>query len=190
MLAHFGLRGERYINKMVSLHELCQGMLSKWSKKERLREGLALYYWPRIIGDKLANKIVAERVSKGILWLKTSDPSLTQNLTFFKKQIIYKYNRMLGSGVIRSVRIVTGEVNIRRKNEDPLKKVETKVDNEVKIPQSINEIKDEELRDAFSNFFKYHSSLRKKRLLNGYKECTFCGGLYREDSICFCQKKK
>lgn len=190
MLAHFGLRGERYINKMVSLHELCQGMLSKWSKKERLREGLALYYWPRIIGDKLANKIVAERVSKGILWLKTSDPSLTQNLTFFKKQIIYKYNRMLGSGVIRSVRIVTGEVNIRRKNEDPLKKVETKVDNEVKIPQSINEIKDEELRDAFSNFFKYHSSLRKKRLLNGYKECTFCRGLYREDSICFCQKKK
>ncbi|HEY8345478.1 MAG TPA: DUF721 domain-containing protein [Bacillota bacterium] len=176
---------------MISLHEICQGLIKQWSNQERLKEGLALYYWPRIIGDQLADKIEAERLSNGILWLKTADPSLTQNLIFFKKQIMRKYNQILGSRAIRTVRIETGEVRTKRKNKDQRRPLELKEEFEVKIPESISKIKDEELRDAFSRFFRYHLSLRERRLMNGSKECKICGRLYEENNtVCFCQKNK
>lgn len=151
---------------------------------------MALYYWPRIIGEQLADKVEAERLSNGILWLKTVDPSLTQNLIFFKKQIIRKYNRILGSRTIRSVRIVTGEVRTKKKNDDQQRPLELKEEFEVKLPESINTIKDEELRDAFSRFFRYHFSLRERRLMNGSKECKVCGRLYEENTTCSCQINK
>jgi len=151
---------------------------------------MALYYWPQVIGDKLIFKIKAERVTNGILWLKTNDPSLTQNLTFFRKQIIRKYNRFLGPGVVRAVRIVTGETGIAQKAENKKEKIIIKEKFKNKFPQKLEEIKDEELKDAFSHFFRYHSSLREGRLMNGDLECPQCGRLIKKNEDCLCTKQK
>src|SRR5690606_2384083 len=94
----------------VPLTRVYRELIERIPGPGRLKEGLALYFWPRVAGKELETKAKAERVKNGILWVKCPDQAFSYNLSFFKKEIMRKYRRLLGPGVIRSVRIVTGEV--------------------------------------------------------------------------------
>lgn len=120
----------------------------------RLKEGLALYFWPRVAGKELAAKARAVRASNGILWVKCPDPAFSYNLHFFKKEILKKYRKILGAGVIRSVRILTGEV------EDQLPSGEENYpckvagpSGECIPPPEVKEVKDAGLREAYIRFY-------------------------------------
>src|SRR5690554_3425470 len=97
-------------NNYKTLGQIYREVIKEWKGYGRIKEGLALYYWPQVAGKDLEKKTEAQRVSNGILWIKCKDPSLSYNLNFFKREIIKKYKEILGAGVIRSVRIVVGEM--------------------------------------------------------------------------------
>ena len=87
-------------------------MLSTWTRNNRVKSGLVFYYWPKVIGEQLTTKTEAVRLSNGVLWVKTPDPSLAYNLTFFKKEIINKYQRYLGRKLIRDLRVTVRELSL------------------------------------------------------------------------------
>ena len=92
----------------VPLTQICRELIERIPGPGRVKEGLALYFWPRVAGKELAAKAKAERVKSGILWVKCPDPA-SYNLHFFKKEILQKYRRLRrGRDPVR--RIVTGEV--------------------------------------------------------------------------------
>lgn len=138
----------------VPLTQICRELIERIPGPGRVKEGLALYFWPRVAGKELAAKAKAERVKSGILWVKCPDPAFSYNLHFFKKEILQKYRRFLGEGVIRSVRIVTGEV------ADPLPAAEEDFPRRIEAPRGsflpppeIKEIKDSGLKEAYIRFY-------------------------------------
>ncbi len=135
--------------KTKTLGQIYRELMKGWKGYRRLKEGLALYYWPQVAGKDLQNKTEAERVSNGILWVKCKDPSLSYHLNFFKREIIKKYRKILGAGVIRSVRIVVGEIE-----EKPQEEREKKEKREVGPPPGIENIKDEKIRESFLSLYR------------------------------------
>lgn len=150
------------INKVKSISEIVQGFVKGWPRSDRVKTGLALYYWPKVIGDDLKTKTEAVMMKNGTLWVKTPDPTLAYNLTFFKKEIIKKYNKYLGPGMIRTVRVIIGDIT---QDYAIVKEKEIKISNDLQIPPQINkkidEIKDPELKQAFVNFYKRHETIKK-----------------------------
>jgi len=149
------MKKNRYNTK--TLAQIYQEVIKEWDGYGRLKEGLALYYWPRVAGKDLQGKTEAYRVKGGILWIKCKDPSLSYNLNFFKRQILKKYSKILGAGIIRSVRIVTGEIR-----EETKEKIEKKKKKEVTPPPEIENIKDDKIK---ASFFKLYRSMGNKKCL-------------------------
>jgi hypothetical protein len=151
------------INTVKSISEVVQGFVKSWSRSNRIKTGLALYYWPKVIGDDLKTKTEAVMMKNGTLWVKTPDPTLAYNLTFFKKEIIKKYNKYLGPGIIRTVRVMIGDIT---QDYDFAKKEEIKTANNIQIPPKISEkmeeIRDPELKQVFMNFYKRHESIKNR----------------------------
>lgn len=141
------MKQNRY--KTPTLAQIYREVIKEWKGYGRLKEGLALYYWPQVAGKDLENKTEAHRVNNGILWIKCKDPSLSYNLNFFKREIIKKYREILGAGVIRSVRIVVGEIE-----EAPQKTEVKKEKREVAPPPEIKQIKDDKIRESFLNLYR------------------------------------
>lgn len=151
------------LHSPVSLTEICHGILAGVPGGEKIKEGLALYFWPKVIGKELAAKTRAVRIKDGTLWVVSPDPVLVQNLTFYKKQIIKKYVKVMGLMVVRSVRIITGEIpeeNSREKEYGIIKNDYY----DISPPEESNLIKDPDLYKAFTSFYRTHCSLRKNRL--------------------------
>lgn len=147
----------------AALGEVYREIIERMPGHGRLKEGLALYYWPRVAGKELQEKARAERVKNGILWVKCPDPAFSYNLNFFKKEIIKKYRRILGSGVIRSVRIVTGEIEILQYNEG--KKGFRKsvlMPRQEDPPPEIKVVEDSGLKKAYIRFYNICRSLKKE----------------------------
>ena len=135
-----------------------------WSQKNHVQTGLAYYYWPQVIGDSLKDKIEVSRVRNGILWVKTPDPALAHNLTFFKSEIINKYRRFLGGNYIRNVRITVGALTAvyDQKTTEKTRKELVRVQ-DIPLPEAIDTIKDPDLKQAFSRFYYAHQA-RKLRV--------------------------
>lgn len=138
--------------------------MSDWAQNNRAKTGLVLYYWPNVIGDKLKTKTEAVRVSNGILWIKTPDPSLAYNLTFFKKEIINKYQKYLGKKIIREVRVTVGELALvydSGKKGENSKNSLTEPFLPPTLAQELEQIADPELKSAFIRFYHQHQAVKK-----------------------------
>lgn len=151
------------LSKVTFLGDLVQVLLKNWSQKSQIYTGLASYYWPQVIGDALKDKTEVSQVKNGILWVKTPDPALAYNLTFFKKEIINKYRRYLGGKTIQGLRITVGELNLV---DDYGKKGETNVERrpikDIPLPAAIEAINDPDLKQAFSRFYYSHEARKRE----------------------------
>jgi hypothetical protein len=150
------------LSKVTALGELVQVFLKNWSRNSYIHTGLASYYWPQVIGDALKGKTEVCQVKNGVLWIKTPDPALANNLTFFKKDIINKYRQYLGGKTIQGIRITVGEISLV---DDFGYKGKTKKElpppQDLPVPAAIETITDPDLKQAFSRF--YYSHEKRKR---------------------------
>ncbi|NLZ43724.1 MAG: DUF721 domain-containing protein [Clostridia bacterium] len=147
----------------MPLTQIYRELIARVPGPGRLKEGLALYFWPRVAGKELAAKAKAERVKNGILWVKCPDPAFSYNLLFFRKEILKKYRRFLGEGVIRSGRIVTGEVEdlpLAAEEGYPCR-VEAPRGSFIPPPE-IKEVKDSGLREAYIRFYNLCQRVAEK----------------------------
>lgn len=152
------------MSKVTSLAHIIKGFLTSWSRNPHVQTGLACYYWPQVIGDSLKDKTEVSQVKNGVLWIKTPDPALAYNLTFFKKEIINKYHRYLGKKNIRGVRVTVGALTRAEVCE---KKGKTRGEllplSELSLPPAIAEIDDADLKRVFTQFYYAHER-RKMRV--------------------------
>ena len=63
--------------------------------------------WSKIVGTKLSSKCAPEKLApKGILYLKAANAPIKQELSFIKKKIISRINRLSCGVVIKEVKIL------------------------------------------------------------------------------------
>jgi hypothetical protein len=145
------------VRKVTPLAQIITGFLTNWSQNSPMQTGLAAYYWPQVIGEALKDKTEVSQVKNGILWIKTPDPALAYNLTFFKKEIINKYRRYLGKKNIRGVRVTVGALSAVDVDDQKGKtKGKLLPASDLTLPAALTEIKDSDLKKAFTNFYYAH----------------------------------
>ncbi|NLW55969.1 MAG: DUF721 domain-containing protein [Firmicutes bacterium] len=153
------------INKVSALSEIVQSFLSNWKQNNKVKSGLVFYYWPKVIGEQLKTKTEAVRFSNGILWIKTLDPSLAYNLTFFKKEILNKYQRYLGRKLVRDVRVTVGELSLDHdsgKTGKNSKEPNFQSSLPPALAQEVEQIADPDLRKVFIRFYHRHQTSKKR----------------------------
>ena len=145
------------MRKVTPLAQIITGFLTNWSQNSPMQTGLAAYYWPQVIGEALKDKTEVSQVKNGILWISTPDPALAYNLTFFKKEIINKYRRYLGKKNIRGVRVTVGALSAVDVDDQKGKtKGKLLPASDLTLPAALTEIKDSDLKKAFTNFYYAH----------------------------------
>ena len=86
------------------------GALEKLIKSNNLEKGLeeqkAIDIWEKVVGRKINENTDPVSVEYGVLSVKTSSPSWSQELQLQKPQILKKLNNRLNKKVIKDIRFV------------------------------------------------------------------------------------
>jgi len=154
----------------------------------RIRENLAIAYWPRAVGPVVAAKSRAEEVRNGILVVRTAGSSWSQEISLMKYRILPELNRFCGASVIKDLRFRATGVPADDAADpddtptmDDLARVALSEDEVASLRADLEEaraIADEDIREAVISLTSRTHRLRRWRLDRGWSRCSECGGLY------------
>lgn len=179
---------------MIASNVLIRNMVRGFKGYSRLMEGLAVYYWPQVIGSAFEKKTVAEKVFAGTLWVRTEEPTIAHQLSFFIPRILKGYKELLGEGVVKSVRFTVGQIQLPRDVEDDQRAKEIIPVDSTVVPEvvldSANTIADEQLQASFLRLAKSSYSRRSHLQKMGWKVCS-CGIMTEDGGLCVeCLRKE
>ena len=83
--------------------DLIPALLEKLGLSQGIHDRLVLERWPEIVGPKIAEVTVAERIRDGKLWVSVGHPAWRNELTFMKRELIDKINLAMGEKVVRDI---------------------------------------------------------------------------------------
>ncbi|MGE5559038.1 MAG: DUF721 domain-containing protein [Bacillota bacterium] len=147
----------------------------------RMRATMALYYWPRIIGRPLSDQIKAVAVRNGVLYVKTENPVLAQEMVLWRTHHLSALQKKLGKGVIREIRISIGSLE---KDSPSFVEAEDYGTNDEPKSEKKNPV--ERLKEAWRR-------LNERRKKKGWLSCPGCGFLYPPGgagACYFCRAKR
>ena len=83
-------------------------LLKESLKKAGLYQGVKsikiLEQWPKVVGEKIANKTEANYINNGTLFVEVSNSTWRQELQFQKKDIIEKLNKEIKEKIVREIK--------------------------------------------------------------------------------------
>lgn len=159
----------------------------------RIKGELAVYYWPRIAGPEIAQRVEAVRYLNGFLFLQTENPSLAHQITMLSSDIIKRYQKVLGTGVVKSIKIKIGTIteNLSPVTESNSQEQELSGEENFLIRQCSETIRDPEIAAKFSKFMKKGIQVKKSKLVKGGSNCLSCGVIVeKEFNYCPCCERK
>jgi|TARA_B110000438_G_scaffold67164_1_gene67573 predicted nucleic acid-binding Zn ribbon protein len=85
-------------------------VLNSFLKNNNLFSGVnqqkAVDLWPKVVGNKIAENTEAVSAERGVLFIKASSSTWSQELQLKKKDILLKINKELGKKTITDLRFV------------------------------------------------------------------------------------
>jgi len=69
----------------------------------KVKEGRVFRVWDKGVGKKIATHTHLLKIKKGRLFVKVSDSSWLQELSFLKEKIIKKINKKMGEEVVKDI---------------------------------------------------------------------------------------
>ena len=130
----------------------------------RLKGELAVYYWPRIAGGELAAKVEAVRYRDGNLYLQTDNPALAHQVSLLNYDIIQRFQKLLGRGVVKNIKIKIAPLTEIHKQKSVPIPVELAETEKSLINDCCNGIADMEMAAPFRNVMQ-QALLQQRRLL-------------------------
>ena len=91
---------------MQELKSAINAFLKKAGLEKGVSQNKALHVWKEVVGEKVSQNTVPEKVESGILYIKTSNPTWRQELVFKKSDIIKKLNNKLGKNTIKEIKFI------------------------------------------------------------------------------------
>lgn len=85
------------------LGDLIPALLEKLGLAQGLHDRRVLERWAQIVGPKIADVTVAERIRDGKLWVSVSHPAWRNELVFMRQELIAKINRDLGEDIVTEI---------------------------------------------------------------------------------------
>lgn len=69
-----------------------------------------LTLWEKVADERVEKHTRASKIRNRILYVTTSSPAWAQELSFLKKEIMEKFNRLAGGEVIRDIKFKSGGI--------------------------------------------------------------------------------
>ncbi len=89
-----------------TLDSVLNRVMEAFGLSDGLKEQRSLGYWEQAAGEKIAARVRAVRVQKGVLWVSTDSPHHATEVSLRKQQIMDAINEASGADVIRDIRFV------------------------------------------------------------------------------------
>jgi predicted nucleic acid-binding Zn ribbon protein len=93
-------------------------VLKRHGIAKEVREHRLLLQWDKVVGPRVADRTLPDRLEKGVLWVRVETSSWMHQLSFMKEDIIAKANELCGEEVVSDLHFHLGRHN--RKANDPL----------------------------------------------------------------------
>ena len=91
---------------MQELKSAINTFLKKVGLEKGVSQNKALLVWKEVVGERVSQNTVPEKVESGTLYIKTSNPTWRQELVFKKNDIIKKLNNKLGKNTIKEIKFI------------------------------------------------------------------------------------
>lgn len=158
-----------------SFTNIIEGIFRQNRGWSRLKGELSVYYWPRVAGPEIAGKVEAIRYYNGFLYLQTENPALAHQVSLFSPDIVKRFQKVLGKGVIKGIKIKIGPVKLEQRRSPLLKKEYPLTEGEQKlIHECAAEIKDPDLAEQFLKLIQAFYQNQKQVLAEGGHRCSNC----------------
>ncbi|MBT3229173.1 MAG: DUF721 domain-containing protein [Candidatus Marinimicrobia bacterium] len=69
-----------------------------------IQQNMAVSRWAEIVGERIAQISEAERIEKGVLYVKVSSPVWRNELVFMKSNLINTVNEALAKTVVKDIK--------------------------------------------------------------------------------------
>jgi len=90
--------------KSISIGDAIKEFLQSQGFTEKIEQADVIRMWPEIVGDKIASKTEAKRISKGILMVKVSDSAWRNELVYMRETLRKKINSRIGKDLVKDIR--------------------------------------------------------------------------------------
>jgi len=91
-------------------------VLNRHGIAKEIREHRLLLEWNKVVGERVANRTLPDRLEKGVLWVRVETSSWMHQLSFMKDEIIVKANELCGEELVTDLHFHLGR-HSRRAND-------------------------------------------------------------------------
>ena len=178
-----------YPRPVSPVGEVLAGLLHALPSGSRIRESLALAHWSAAVGPAAAAASEPERISNGVLFVRTKSSVWSQELSLLRSKIIPRLNEALGAGLVVDIRFrARGDIPGREAGlADP---TDAEIDAVVLPPEDIAALVElaedlAHLPDERRGALVLHTAerrlkVRRWRLAHGARACPRCSAAYDE----------
>jgi len=170
---------------------ILQNVINGMESGPKIRESLALAYWPRIVGPQAAAATEPETVRDGVLFVRTKSSVWSHELTLHKARILQNLNRLLGGKVIAEILFRAQGVTPKSVEEEPdvpspeeLAAVVLEPPEKAELRarlQDLYTLEDDRIRKAIALRLTQEAKLRHWRLEHGWRLCPRCSTVHKTD---------
>lgn len=138
-------------DRPIPLSEVLRERVHSLGWELKFREMEAFRRWEEAVGPHIAQRARPSHVKKGRLTVIVDSPAWSQQLAFMKKELLTRFESLLGEGVIKDLYFVTGEMESLPPPEEPSEPADEPLDPEIGriIEEEASRIPDGDLREAF-----------------------------------------
>jgi predicted nucleic acid-binding Zn ribbon protein len=181
---------------------LMQTLLDNLEVGGKIRENLAIAYWPRVVGPTVAAASHAEEVRDGVLIVRTKGAAWSQELSLLKGRILPELNRMIGRPVIKDIRFHIGLPSPEAPQE-PQGPTEADLEAVTLTPEdlaaldaemaALTAVPDRNLRATLQAIIERQHRVNRWRLEHGWRVCPGCDTLFNGDgercTVCLARER-
>jgi predicted nucleic acid-binding Zn ribbon protein len=167
---------------------ILDGLLDAMESGARIRESMALAFWPRAVGPHVASASHAEEVRDGVLIVRTKGSTWSHEISLLKYRILPELNRLCGRQVVRDIRFLAGGLPERgtvtedaRPTEEDLRAVrfsQSETDAMRASREAVAAIPDRATRATILRVMDRRHRLLRWRLDHGWRPCAGCGSVH------------
>lgn len=164
-----------------------ENLLGSLDSAGKMRESMALAFWPRVVGPQAAAATIAEASRNGTLYIRTKSAAWSQELSLLKGRIIGELNRLSGRPVISDLRFRAEGVDPPAEissgafpTAEELAEVALTVEEEQRVTADLVGLDGKDnpaLRRSLEVIVRRQAQLRRWRLDRGWKTCRACTAL-------------
>lgn len=171
---------------------ILRALLNSMECGGRIRQQMALAFWPLAVGPVVAQTCTAEEVRDGVLYVRTPGSTWSQELSLLKHNILPRLNSMIGASAVKDIKFRVGG---KRQSatppapaaptEEELARVMLREEDQREMQVALEEalaIRDETVREATIRLIRKAYRLSRWRLEHGWRPCPSCGALFPDDA--------